>query len=413
MKKKKKAPDLSKYTSVEASRFKTLFKSYTNNFKSILLFVETLSPVVLEKDKAYEEQAKKYVEDLKSKIDLVLKGGKGGKVSKAALHNLFMELPAMPELPDNNHNILLNGAFVMMIGYFEHIFTELIYCYHKYSPEGLNGKATIYLGELKQYKTLEEAFDAILNRAYEEQLRALNNFKATKDLFIGQYKISFEETIIDWDIINEARERRHLIVHNNCALNSKYLAAVNKEKVADLKTIQASKVVQVDYNYFNSVFDTLFPCGILIIMNCWGLWKTDESEDAISEMLNLSFDYLSRKKYSIPLFIGKYCNKITARTERQTDLLLRIRFNYCLALKGSGDTSEMKKELNKLKTQSLSPIFKVAYYALNDDKGKVLENLANAKVVDKLGFKDIQVWPLFANLRTDEDFMKKAKIKLK
>ncbi len=83
--------------------------------------------------------------------------------------------------------------------------------------------------------------------------------------------------------------------------------------------------------------------------------------------------------------------------------------NYCLALKGQGKKDELEKEIIQIDISNLSPIFVVAYHALQDDKANTLKHLQNAKTVDKLEWSYVEEWPLFEGLRKDKEFMEKAR----
>lgn len=88
--------------------------------------------------------------------------------------------------------------------------------------------------------------------------------------------------------------------------------------------------------------------------------------------------------------------------------LFRININYCLSLKNQGKEKELSNEIEKIDISNLSPIYILAYHALQDDCEEALKYVRHSKSVDKLEFDSVMEWPLFEGLRKNEKFIEKV-----
>jgi len=300
--------------------------------------------------------------------------------------------------------MLLKSNFVLLISAFEYLFADIIGFYYKFYPNNaLDKTVEVDLAELKSCSTIEEYIDIVISKKIEALLYKSNEKQL--EFIEKELKLDLERKLIDWDIINEATLRRHLIVHNDCRVNKRYLKEVDKGKFPELENFKVGDEISITPQYFDRVYQEIFLAGTIIIQNSLRKWLNKYEQLTNILLIDLTFDANKAAEYIIAEKVGSYGKRYNTYNN---DFHFRININYCLALKGQNKKDELEKEIKEIDISNLSPIYVVAYYALMDDKVNTLKHLKNAKIVDDLKWEFVQEWPLFEGLRKDNDFMKKA-----
>lgn len=391
----------------QISKMLGIRQSFNSNTKGIKKFVSHLKPVVEEADKndsvevikalqqAYKAAGIKFPttkEDAENETE---------EQKKAIYRNL-----KMPDLKSPNQGYLLwKSNFVLLISAFEYLFADIISFYYKFYPNSaLDKTVEVDLSELKNCSSIEEYIEIVISNKIESLL--YKSIDKQLEFIEKDIKLDLERELIDWEIIKEATLRRHLIVHNDCKINKRYLKEANLEKVTDHSNLKEGENIVISPEYFDRVYQEVFLAGNLIIQNSIRKWLKKYEQIANIDLIDLTFDGSKEKEFIIAEKIGKYGKR---HNSFNNDFHFRININYCLALKGQNKKDELDKEIKQIDISNLSPVYVVAYYALQDDKQNVLKNLQNAKTVDKLEWQFIEEWPLFEGLRKDKDFLEKAK----
>lgn len=396
---KSKDPQFEKYVHISYS--------FNNNFESIKGFVNHLNPIASKKDSQSIDKVIKAVNSAyeKAGIDLSDKSKKNRELSDAQ-KRIVAENLKLPDLKFSNQvELLLKSNFVMLVSHFEYLFSDIIKYYYKFYPDSALDKVIeISLDDLKKCDKIEELIDEIISKHVEKLL--YQNIDNQLDYFKKHLKFSLEEDLIDWGAIKEAIHRRHLIIHNNGLINKRYLSEFEAKIPDDLKEAKEGSNVSITASYFNKVYLEMYLAGQILLQNGLRKWLKRYEEYANSQLIDITFQTNIDHDYIIAERLGLYAKKHNKITK---DSYLRIFINYCLALKGQGKNKELKEALDSFDHTSLSPIFVVAYYSLLGNSTKVLANLRNAKIVDKLDYIHIKEWPLFEDLRKKRGFLIKSK----
>ena len=435
---------------IPKSKIHKIFEQFVLNIQSVELFFKKFSIQALEEDKTILEAKKDYMENvfkkaigedafneiinklnIKDKAQDIIKEQnskdilkdaefeiiendednlsievqltENEKESKSKHLDLIFEFNNAPKLQTKNFEILTNSSFLMLNNYFEFLFADLLTFHFTNNKNTIEEKnINISLSDLKNYSTIDEAYSEILFKEVEKLLIDMN-FEEIKEYF-KKLGVSLSENLINWNKINEIRERRHLVVHNNSIINKKYLSKSENPfnfSIGDNATINA--------NYFKETLEEIQTAGILLIMNCWGKWEKNNATDAIFEILNLTFDLLKEKKYSLTFKICEYVEKnIIAKDDDQENCLIRIKFNYCIALKRKAEIKKLDKKLEEIRVGSMSPIFKIAKHILINENETAISLLKQSIIVDKIKLEDYHEWPIIEELRKDESLNLKA-----
>jgi hypothetical protein len=394
-------------------KVKEILLSFLRNIRSVQIFFNRLSPLAETEDKAIEQERHDYYDTcLKAAFGEDYKNKKTNKkgekpsftLSDDELKKLVHKIAKAPNIPAKNYETLARGAFIMLNNYFEYLFSDLLTYHFKKNRSAIESKkVNISLEELKKYNSIEEAYDDFLYKEVETLLLDLN-FEELKSYFKDKLNISLEEHLIDWNFINEIRERRHIIVHNNSIVNKKYLS-----RSLNPFNLKLGDEVNIDVSYFKKVIDEIKIAGLLLALNCWGSWDKEDATDAISFIMDNTFSELQEQNFEIPVKLASYCEKnIKPRNDEEDDYCYRIKFNHCISLKRLGHKDELTKKLASIKPGTLSPIFKIAHYALRDKFEEVIDLIPKAIIADDFNIDKYLDWPLFNEMRHNESVHKRA-----
>ena len=221
-KKKKRKPDLSYIYFVN--------KNFISNIDGLREFARSLAPVVTERDDSK-------IKSFEKEINLIFKSGKGTsrsktrtKGDKTVLNSYqFKKLREVLFKIDIPHSEILNkGSFMLLFTYFDSLISDLMHDYFRSFPKLLeSGNVNLSLEELTLSKTVKEAKAYLISKhiehlMYETLEKQINYFEDKLHIKCNEH--------IDWDKIEEAKERRNLLVHNNGIVNRRYLYKFKGEK---------------------------------------------------------------------------------------------------------------------------------------------------------------------------------------
>lgn len=323
------------------------------------------------------------------------------KLSKEELYNLAKSLIKPPKISTKNFEILSRSSFLMLNNYFEYLLSDLLsYHYNKYQKSLNEKKFTMNLKEINEFETIEEVTKALITKEVESMMVEMT-FDELVEHFNTTLGISKEKDIISWDSITEFRERRHLIVHNSSIVNKKYIV-----RTKNPYNFNIGDTINIDTDYFKKSCGEFFLAGLLLSYNSWGKWDKETIDDAIEQMLDDSFDLLKNNDFDLVTRLTAYALKIEARTNEQAESLLRLKVNQLIAHKKLENTAILNKELRKIKTGTLSPLFKLAFAILADNFKIIPELVIQTKSLNEIDKNKYLEWPLFEFIRDNDSLNK-------
>jgi hypothetical protein len=398
-----------------------VYEQFIRNIESVEAFFETFSLKAIEEDKSILESRTEHLENailktfgkegLDNFIKEIEKENEEENIEKEEKQNSIKDIPVekmedflyritkTPKLQDKNFEILAKGAFLILNNHFEYLFADLLTFHFTSNKEVLEEKnISISLNDLKNYSTVEEAYNDILFREVEKILLDLS-FDEIKNYFT-KLEVSLSENLIGWELINEIRERRHLIVHNNSIVNKKYLSRTDNPFKFEI-----GNQLDIKTDYLKNAIAEIKLAGIILIMNCWGKWSKENATEAVGELMDLTFELLQTNKNELVLKICEYIDKnIKPRNDDEESYILRAKINNCIALKRLDKKVILNNKLKGIRTGSMSPIFKIAKHLLKNEHKEAIPLIKQSIIVDELKFDDFLEWPLFEDIRIDKKY---------
>jgi hypothetical protein len=408
MAKRKKAKE-------EENTLRRIFDSFTSNMNGLLEFVNNLAPVVTK----YDDKQIRKIEQVTKKIAKII-GPSGeitakereisikGEITEEKVGELITVLKKLPRLTVNQAELLYRSSFIMLISYFDYFLSDIMHCYYESYPKSISGKDfSINLNELNLCSDIKEAIQVVINKKIDSVL--YDNLKRQKDYLKNELRIEIKEDIIEWNIIDEATERRNIIVHNNGVINKRYLENVDFSIVPEKKKdIKEGEEISVNEEYFKRVFNEILIAGIILIECCWRKWKKDDIDAADARLINAMYRELEREEWHIAERLGLYSKEKDFEAYNTANRLY-LDINYCQSLKWNKKQNELDRELKKFDISTLSPKYIVAICALKSDKEKFYENVEKAITIDNMEEDSFANWPLFRELRRDSEYEEKIR----
>lgn len=406
-------------TKKEVGTPKGMLDSFYNNLESMRIFVNRVEPVVIEYDKAASKKLSGVKKDIIKiitesrkvvvngiKKETVVMPKKNAERAATGIISLLIAHGKLPQISVAQVELLYKSSFVMLISFLDNIIHDMIHCYYRMYPDALSDSSlSINLGELKLCVDRDEAIDVILNKKVDSVM--YGNLMSRREYLKNNLGIDVGEEVIDWDVVNEAIERRNIVIHNNSIINRRYLGNVNCSVVPEKRgAIKEGKQVIITAHYFKKVADDILIAGVVLVQKCWRKWMKDDIEAADSDLINVTNRLLLRGEWNTAERIGKFSKDVKVNDGASRHLM---NINYCEALKWQGKETELGVELSKFDESNLRPRFLVALSALKSDKGGFYKNMEKAVVIGDITQEEFNEWTLFRELRKDSGYDERIK----
>jgi hypothetical protein len=254
---------------------------------------------------------------------------------------------------------------------------------------------SLSLGEIRKCGDLDDAINALIEKKVEAIL--FYPFVKQKLFFEKDLKIATAPMILDWGLINEAYQRRNVLVHNDGIVNRRYLTNVmgggEKLKEGDRLAVDKSYLVQVDHEFLAS--------GIVLTQNCWRKWFENDILNADSTLLDVIDKELMQREYAVAEKLGLYCRDLKMGTEKgrwDANLL------FCQTLRRLDKNTDFENEIRKLEGQLLSEGQMTDLAAVKGDRKAFYEHAEKAAIIGEKHSSDFISSAVYEEIYKDEDF---------
>ncbi len=397
----------------EQLAFESIHNSFTTNIESLEAFVNNVAPIAEKHDQATRKKMDKFTKQMfkifglpKGKIDQRKRKQVVERITEDQANQIIQLTADLPRLTMPQAELLYRSSFVMLVSYFDFLLSDLVHYFYRKYPESLSGKELpLTLSELKLLGGVDEAVDSVINKEADSVL--YKSLGEQKLYLKNTLKIDTKDSIINWNKLVESVERRHIVVHNDCKINRRYLSNVDLSQIPEkAKDLKEGTMVRITEKYFKSVFEEICVSGLVLLQVCWRKWEKDDISSADSRLILDIYDALVKEDWTCVERLGLFSKE--CKVEDQASRLV-LDVNYCQSLKWQGKKGELDEELKKFDISALSPKFALAVYALRSDRNHFYDSVKNAIIVDKMSEEHFMEWPLFRELRKDPDYEEKIK----
>jgi hypothetical protein len=304
-------------------------------------------------------------------------------------------------LDDELHRgLLLKSSFMMMVATFDFLLSDILHCYYDSYPEALNEDMVLSLGDLRKCTNISEAMHMVMDKKVETVL--FKNFTQQILFFEDDLKIKTANTIISWDLINEAYQRRNILVHNNGIVNDRYLKNVGA--LPGVRKVKLGERLGVSGDYFSQVYWEILAGGIVLAQNCWRKWFKEDLVDADSTLADCINRELLQQAIVPATRLCLYSREIETSSE---DARYDLDSLLCQLLKILGLQEQLTKGIKKLEKSALSNKRLAVIAALKDDKEAFYEHAKNAVKNAEMHRDDFELAAIYDSFSRDADFRTK------
>jgi len=393
--------------------FSRIHNSFTRNIESLEAFVNNVAPIAEKHDQATKKKVDEFTKQMfeifglpKGKIDKRKRGQVVEGVTEDQVNQIIQLTAGLPRLTLPQAELLYRSSFVMLVSYFDFLLSDLIHYFYRKHTESLSGKELpLTLSELKLLGGVDEAIDSVINKEADSVM--YKSLGEQKLYLKNTLKIDTKDSIINWNKLVESVERRHIVVHNDCKINRRYLSNVDLSQIPEkTKDLKEGMKVRITEKYFKSVFEEICVSGLVLLQVCWRKWEKDDISSADSRLIPDIYDALVKEDWTCAERLGLFSKE--CKVEDQASRLV-LDINYCQSLKWQGKKGELDEELKKFDISALRPKFALAVYALRSDRNRFYDSAKDAIIVDKMLEEHFMEWPLFRELRKDPDYEERIK----
>lgn len=322
----------------------------------------------------------------------------GSDGEKAALARIGLKARMLNIVPERRW--FLNGALLTMaIGALEVLVGGIRARRHDLYPGTLStDKKEFSLDDLRRYESLAEAEEDAIAKEVEDFLRQ-EGFAQWMEWYNQTTGLSCQDYAMDFAALEEAFQRRHLIVHNAGRVSRRYRSyqgSVEEEP-------EVGQRLPVDDSYLVSTFEQLDAFGTLILIGAYSKWEPDEEETAYVWLVEHCYESMLAGRWPVAKKLASYGKLLRHPAEASKHV---FQVNEWLAFKRLGEFEVVKSDVEAWDTSALGLGFRTAQAALlGDNMDRTFELVIEAVRADELGETSLIEWPLFEELREDERFL--------
>jgi hypothetical protein len=295
-----------------------------------------------------------------------------------------------------HRGLLLKSSFMMMIASLDFLISDILHCYFEKYPQALNDDMVLSLGDLKKCNDINEAIHILIDQKVEAVL--FKNFTKQIMYFENELKITANK-IISWDLINEAYQRRNILVHNNGIVNRRYLKSVGA--LPGFNEVKIGERLNVSEDYFFPVYWEILAGGIVLGQNCWRKWFKEDLSGADSTLIDCINRELLQQAVIPASMLCIYSREIETGSEEARFGLNSLR---CQSIKMLGLKEKLTKEIKKLENSASCSKRLAVIAALKDDKEAFYEHVKNAVKNGEMRRDDFELAAIYEDFHRDVDF---------
>jgi hypothetical protein len=387
-------------------RIAQILSTFGHNIESLRIYAADLKPIAERKDKDVMTRMHQVTTAICRIMHINPKSPPQKKpvhvkMTKQQAAQIAQLAQTLPRFSHPQQHLLYKSSFVMLVSHFDYLLADLMRCHFQLFPDALPAKLEVSVVELKKWADISDGIEQLLNKEVESV--TYRNFDDQLKYLSDKLNIRVPDKVVDWDIIKEGILRRNIIVHNDGKANKRYLShRLGLVLPKECGSFAEHQRLVVSPEYFTTVLHEVLVAGIILSQCAWRQWHADDADTADKALIAILYDLLKQERWVAAEKIGLASRQMGIKNNNQR---LYININYLQALKWQGKTQQLKSEIAKIDLSALSPIFVLAFAALQSDSKKFYSYIPRVIASgDQLTRADFMEWPLFKELRADPKF---------
>jgi hypothetical protein len=291
--------------------------------------------------------------------------------------------------------IMHNSLLTMAIGAFEVLIASIATQFYVKHPGALDSDEKVFsFEELRKLQDVDDAADDIISRRITDLM--YGDLDSWSEWFSENAQQDISELAMDFDVVSEAFQRRHVVLHNGGLASRQYLSKTGNSLV------QVGDRLPVNGEYLNAVFDQLDTLGTSLGILAEGTWS-QENRDFVAETLLLRrcFELMMESRWEAAQTLaalgqGLKCKSVTKSSLQCNEWLCRAeRFGY---------ESVREVVTNGFDTSDMAPRFELARKILIEDIDGALASIPELIASQEITRGELEAWPILRTVREHADY---------
>lgn len=300
--------------------------------------------------------------------------------------------------------LALPKSFVVaLVSQFDSYLGGMVRAFFNIRPELLNSsERNLTFKELKEFKSMQEARDFILEKEIETLLRKSHSEQF--DWMENKFKLKLREGLLSWPAFIELTERRNLFVHCDGVVSRQYLTVCSDHGVEGLTGLHVGSRLEVDSEYLRKAHECLLEIGLKLGHVVWRKLCVDQRSIADDNLSDICFGLLQEPQYALAktlldFAVNGLMNKYSSDVARRTFII-----NYAQAHKWLGDMPQCLAILEGEDWSACDDKFQMALAVLKDDFDLALEIMGRIGAQGAIPKSAYRSWPMFQEFILRGDF---------
>jgi hypothetical protein len=356
------------------------------------LLVDTFNRLQAEREDAAEEDEGRDPIALSNEQVAELAGAfKKAYEDPEALRAIGEALITVSTRPRREH--LLHGALLTMaIGTLETAIAGVATQHFTVHPEALPGAEKEFsLADLADFENLADARALAISRRVEDLMRS--GFKSWDSWFSKLLGADFQELAADRDVLAEAIQRRHLVVHNGGRVSRQYKAKVPTSEA------EVGEELPIDRAYLETAIDAVTIFGVRLILIAWSKWRPGDP-GAGNIATDLVYEQLEHGRLEVARCVAKSAGSFVTKEHQR----LSLQVNGWQASKRLKGLDAIKDEVEAWDTTALKGPYMAAKAALLENYDELFALLPMTIERKELEPVALREWPLFKEARERDEW---------
>lgn len=299
--------------------------------------------------------------------------------------------------------LLPSAVLISLVSSYDWLFSELTKSLLRRRPERYHNSERQYsISEILSFGSLED----VINCVIDDEVESIMNKSHVEQVkyFEKAFSVSVSDSFVQWPAYVELFERRNLAAHGRLCADQKYLD--NCEACGfNLQDVRQGSALTVDAKYLRGSVDILTEFGTRLILAAWQKQVPSERAAAIETVVDISYDLLKEKRYSVAANIIDFTLSSYGKFgSDRTNKMLKI--NHAIAHRKMDNNEQASKILSDEDWSAVSPVFQLCAAAVDGDSAKAAVLLEPSAALKELGALEVREWPAFDWIRGDEQFQK-------
>jgi hypothetical protein len=243
---------------------------------------------------------------------------------------------------------------------------------------------------------LTDAEEESIAREVEEFLRQ-EGFKQWTEWYDRVTGLVCRGYALDFSELQEAFQRRHLIVHNAGLVSRQYLSYL----ADNAEGLKVGQRLPVDDDYLVRAFDQLDAFGTLLLVGAFSKWEPGREETAYLWLVEHCYGSMLAGRWPVVRKLASY-GKLLEYPEAASKFVFQV--NEWLAFKRLGEFTTVREDVEAWDTSALGLSFRVAKSALLDELDQCFQLAIEAVRAGEIGETSLIEWPLLEEMREDPRF---------